>query len=281
MSEHAIALGVLCAAGAAACYDGAVAWQALEARQVPRGTRWLLLQLASRPRWLAATALAALGWPLQLAALALAPLTLVQPALASGLVVLLILGAVVLHERVGRTEIAAAAAIIAGVAVLAWAAPQRETTPGGTLALTLSLGVPAAIALLPVVFRSSGRLTTVAAGCAFACSGLTSKLVSDALARGDIPAVVAWTAATAAIVLVGVSDDMSALQRLPATRVAPAILAIEVVLPVALAPLAAGESWASTPGGGAAIVAGLAIVMAGTIPLAAAPAVSALERAAE
>jgi drug/metabolite transporter (DMT)-like permease len=278
MSAIGLAAGMACAAGAAACFDGAVAWQALEARQVPRDVPRLLLRLARRPRWLAATALAALGWPLQLAALALAPVTLVQPALASGLIVLLVLGATVLGERVGRTEIAGSAAIVAGVAALAIAAPERSTHAAGAAALASTLGALAAIALLPLAIRGSGRLTTVAAGAAFACTGVTSKLVSDALARGDAPAVIGWAALTGAVVLAGVRDDMSALQRLPATRVAPAILAIEVIVPVALAPLIFGEHWS---GAWPAIVSGLALVTAGLIPLASAPAVMALERRSE
>src|SRR4051812_22526368 len=165
--------GMACAAGAAACFDGAVAWQAIEARLLPRDEPRLLLRLVRRPRWLAATALAALGWPLQIAALSLAPLTVVQPTLACGLIVLLILGTTVLGERVGVAEIGGAVAIIAGVAVLAWAAPERSTHTGGTLALAVTLGALAAISLLPFLLPRSGRLSTLAAGAAFACTGLT------------------------------------------------------------------------------------------------------------
>lgn len=274
MSTLEVAAGTLCAVGAAACFDGAVAWQALEARQVPKDEPRLLLRLVRRKRWLAATALAALGWPLQLAALSLAPVTLVQPALASGLIVLLILGVTVLGEHVGRTEIAGAVAIISGVAVLAFAAPERSTQTAGTVALAVTLGALAAIALLPFAIRDSGRLSTAAAGAAFAATGVTSKLVSDALARGDVLAVLGWAALTGAVVLTGVRDDMSALQRLPATRVAPAILAIEVIVPVALAPLIFGEHWG---GEWPWIVLGLALVTAGVVPLASARAVTAME----
>jgi drug/metabolite transporter (DMT)-like permease len=275
MSGTELAAGIACAAGAAACFDGAVAWQALEARREPQGPR-LLIRLARRRRWVAATALAALGWPLQVAALSLAPLTLVQPTLAAGLVVLLVLGALVLHERVGPIEIGAAAAIIAGVAVLAWSAPERETSVSNTVALAISLGLLGALALLPLAFAGRGRLSTVGAGCAFAATGLTTKLVSDALAHGSIVPATAWAAATGVVVLAGLRDDMSALQLLPATRAAPAMLAIEIVVPVALAPVVAGESWASTPGGGAAVVAGIVLVLAGVVPLASATAVRAL-----
>src|SRR4051794_8581130 len=173
-STSELVAGMACAAGAAACFDGAVAWQAIEARRVPRDEPRLLLRLVRRPRWVAATGLAALGWPLQIAALSLAPLTVVQPMLASGLIVLLVLGAAVLGERVGAAEIGGAAAIIAGVAVLASAAPERSTHTAGTVSLAITLGALAAIALLPFVLPRSGRLSTFAAGAAFACTGLTT-----------------------------------------------------------------------------------------------------------
>src|SRR3954471_4736984 len=69
--------GIVLAAGAAACFDGAVALQAVEARAVGERTvgAGLLRSLIARPRWLAATALGVAGWPLQVAALSLAPLT--------------------------------------------------------------------------------------------------------------------------------------------------------------------------------------------------------------
>ena len=61
----------------------------------------------------------------------------------------------------------------------------------------------------------------------------------------------------------GLLSEMTALQRLPATRVGPTVLAMQVGLPVALAPLALAESWSGTPLGGAAIALGLVAVVAG------------------
>ena len=91
-----IVLGVVAACTASVMYNLGVALQALEARVMPaaQGLRPSLIgDLAHRPRWLAGTALGVVGWPLQAAALLLAPLTVVQPALAFGLVLLLVLGA--------------------------------------------------------------------------------------------------------------------------------------------------------------------------------------------
>ena len=94
MTRAELVGGIALAAAAAACFDGAVALQALETRALETRTVGvgMVRGLLARPRWLAATALAIAGWPLQIAALSLAPLTVVQPALALGLVVLLALG---------------------------------------------------------------------------------------------------------------------------------------------------------------------------------------------
>ena len=69
---------------------------------------------------------------------------------------------------------------------------------------------------------------------------------------------------------------MSALQRRPATHVAPVMFAVQVLVPVLLAPLIFGESWANTPLGGAALVGFMAIAIAGTALLAGSPAVGAV-----
>ena len=52
---------------------------------------------------------------------------------------------------------------------------------------------------------------------------------------------------------------MSALQRRPATHVAPVMFAVQVLVPVILAPLIFGEKWSTTPLGGAALVAFMAV----------------------
>src|SRR5262245_22945911 len=123
------ALGALAAGGASACFEVSYALQALEARrvQVFRTVRvTLLARLATRRLWLGAIALAVAGWPLQLLALSLAPLTLVQPVLALGVVLLLVLAARMLHERLGPRELLCCGGIVLGVAGIAWAAPAGK-----------------------------------------------------------------------------------------------------------------------------------------------------------
>jgi drug/metabolite transporter (DMT)-like permease len=262
--------GVGLAAAAAVCFDGAVAWQAHEARQEESmRAGHLLARLVRRRRWLVATAIAALGWPLQLAALSLAPLTVVQPTLALGLVALLVASAVVLHEPIGRLEIAAATAIIGGVVVLALAAPNHEDSHSGLVALIAVIAPLAVFAVAPWLQHRRGRAAAFGAAAGFVATGLTSKLVSDGLGASDVAAVVCWGALTALLAVSAAADDMTAMQDLPASRVAPAILVAEIVGPVLLAPVLFGEKWSQTPGGGAWIVVGLIAVLCGALPLAA------------
>src|SRR6201994_3971181 len=125
-----LALGIICAVGASALYNTSIAWQALEARDVgaEHALRVSLIgRLVRNPRWLLATVIGLLGWPLEIVALLLAPLTVVQPCLASGLVLLLFLGVTRLGETPGRREYGSVGAIVLGVAGIAWAAPDRTT----------------------------------------------------------------------------------------------------------------------------------------------------------
>lgn len=269
--------GAALAAAAAACFDGAVALQALEVRALPAGRAGLglLARLARRPRWLAATALAALGWPFQLGALALAPLTLVQPTLALGLVLLLVLGARLLGEPAGLRDLLGVGAIAVGVGLLAWAAPENSRVHAGAVTLAALLGALGALAALPWLLRrrAAGTLLVAAAGCAYAGSALTSKLLVDAVAAGHWPAVLGWAAATVALAGLGFGDEMAALQRVGATWVATGAFVLQTVVPVLCAPVLVGEAWGSTPLGGAVVAAGLAAVTAGSIGVSGAPGV--------
>src|SRR5580765_6248828 len=108
MTSALLGTGAACAASS--LYNAGLALQALDAREAPgeEGLRLSLLgRLVRRRRWLVGTALNVLGWPLQTVALVFAPLALVQPALAFGLVLLLGIAAHQLGERVGTREVAA------------------------------------------------------------------------------------------------------------------------------------------------------------------------------
>lgn len=278
-----LALGIICAIGASALYNTSIALQALEARDVGREHALrvsLIGRLIKNPRWLLATGIGLLGWPLEIAALLLAPLTVVQPCLACGLVLLLWLGVTRLGEKPGPREYGAVAAILVGVAGLAWAAPERTTGHAGAGPIAIALVLVTIPVVAPYVVRgrasAAGTLAVIAAGFGYAWTAIASKLLTDQLSAGSIFVAAIWLATAAASEGLALLSEMSALGRSPATRVAPVMFAIQVTVPVILAPLIFGESWSGTPGGGAGIVAAVLLVLAGVVALAGSPAVGAV-----
>jgi drug/metabolite transporter (DMT)-like permease len=282
-----LALGIVAAVGASLLYNASIALQALEAREVPgeHSLRVSLIgKLVRNRRWLRATALGLAGWPLEIVALLLAPLTVVQPCLASGLIFLLWLGATRLGEGPGSREWIAVGAIVLGVAGVALAAPERTTNHAGAGPIALALGLVAIPIAAPYLLRrrirhssqqggvkvgsAIGTLAVISAGCGYAWTAIASKLLTDELATGAVIAAVAWLATAAASEGLALLSEMSALQQRPATHVAPAMFAVQVLIPVLIAPLIFGESWGSTPLGGAVLVASMAVAVAGTILLA-------------
>jgi hypothetical protein len=270
-----LVLGILAAIGASVLYNTSIALQALEARDVPHEHSLrvsLIGKLVRNRKWLGATALGLLGWPLEIVALLLAPLTVVQPCLVSGLVVLLWLGVTRLGETPGRREFIAVAAIVAGVAGVAWAAPERTTDHAGTVAIAVALGLVAIPILAPYLLRRRAAtlsfLAVLSAGFGYAWTAIASKLLTDELAAGTLLVAVAWLATALGSEGLALLSEMSALQRRPATNVAPVMFAVQVLIPVILAPLIFEEKWSTTPLDGAVLVAFIGVALAGTVLLA-------------
>jgi drug/metabolite transporter (DMT)-like permease len=281
-------VGFLIAVAAAACYDTGYALQALEARKAPRRYAMrvsLLGHLFTRRRWLVATALSLLGFPLQVLALTKAPITLVQPTLALGLLLLLVLGRRILREPVGAREVAAVLIIIASVAVTATAAPSEPGEVPRDAGLVLALSLLAGIAAVPFALSRLGHhpvvLLVAGAGAADGLAGFGAKLVAEDASAASWLAAIAWVALIGAVVAMGLISESTALQRAPATRVAPTVLAMQIAIPVAFAPLVGGESWGSTPLGGAVLVGAMLGVIAGVGLLASSPAVAGVIAEAE
>jgi drug/metabolite transporter (DMT)-like permease len=276
-------LGLLLALAASALFNVAVAVQALDARTLPRELSLrvgLLRELVRRRRWRIGMLLALIGWPLHAAALGLAPLTAVQPALAAGLLILLFVASRTLGEAVTGREVLAVLLIVAGEAGVAWAAPDRSGTHAHGLGLTAVLVALGAIALFPYAFHhragASGMAAVMSAGVAFAISGFVTKLVSDDLSSGGIFSAWLWADLVAVAAAIGVLSENTAFQTRPASQVAPLVFSAQTVLPVLLAPLVGGESWSNTPLGGGAVLIALAAVVAGVVMIARSRAVGSL-----
>jgi drug/metabolite transporter (DMT)-like permease len=241
-----MALGLLLAVLAACCYESGYLLQALEARAAPAEHALrasLLVRLARRRRWVAGTALSVAGAGLQIAALARAPVTLVQPVLALGLVALLVFARSALGEHVGRLQAGAAAAVVAGVIAVGIESPPRTSEVTSATALAALLAPLALLTLLPYLLRPRGPLGLAAAGAAAGDSlaAVALKLTANATALGHWgPAVLGLAGAGAAGGL-ALTAEMSALRALPASRVAPVVLTAQVMVPAVVAMVAFGE----------------------------------------
>lgn len=271
-------IGLLIALAGALCFELSYVLQALEVRAVPAMARpglGALRRLASRPRWMLGIVLGLAGFALQVLALRHAPLTLVQPVLASGLLVLLGFSVLVLHERVGPRELVAVVAIIAGVSAIALAEPERgERT--NAMAFTLVVVLLGLVTTQGFVRRRPGVGALLA--CAIAADTI-AVLAAAQVARTlpDLLASAGWGLLAATGGVATLAAESAALQRRGAARIAPVIMAGQVAVPVALAPLLLGERWSATPLGAGLLVAGLAAVVIASAVLAASPVVLAAE----
>jgi drug/metabolite transporter (DMT)-like permease len=90
----------------------------------------LALMLTSSPRWLTGFGLMLCGLGFQIMALTLAPVTVVQPVIASGVGIVLILSHLVLRERLGRGEQVCVAVMALSVILLALSAGRAASEVG-------------------------------------------------------------------------------------------------------------------------------------------------------
>jgi len=265
-----LVLGAVAAVTASALFSVGLLLQAAEARAAPGTSTFGLL---AHPRWVAGGGVMLAGFCFHVAALALAPLTVVQPALAAGLLVLLIAASRGTTERAGARELSGVVAISAGVVGVTLTAPERTADTSSALALALGLGALGLIAVAPLRQRglTNGWRATIGAGAAYSLTGITTKLMSDRLTAEDTTGAALWLTATGIVAVLALLDQTAALRRRSATQVGVAIYVLPVVVPVLLAPLLAGEEWGDSPGAVAALALSLAAVSLGAAALASSP----------
>ncbi len=283
-----LAFGLVAAVVASLLFNVGLALQALEARSTPKslGMRLSLLgRLLKRRRWLLGWFLGVIGIGPQVLALGWAPFVVVQPALAVGLLLLLVLGTRMLGETVGVTEVVGVVAIIGGVALVAAGAPPHVEAHRGWLAVVALVAALSLPALAPFVLRG-GRLDTpmlamIASGCGFAATNVATKLMSDDVGASEWSNAVVWALVGIVLGIAATVTGMTAFQRRAATIVVPVTTAVQTFLPLVLEPLFLRERWSSAVLDGAPIAAGLLAALAGTILLARTRAVSDLVAGAQ
>jgi Magnesium transporter NIPA len=269
-----VAAGIAVALAASVANAFAVVFQAAEDRRTPRsqaGRFSLLTSLARRPRWLAGTALMVLAWPLQILALGLAPITVVQPTLSASQLVLLVVARFKLRERVGRFEAFGALAIVTGVTAVIVAAPKHNGHSPAAARVAVPLTVVGGAAIVAYVvgrLRPTRALAPViGAGLAYAWVDFVNKLLADTIANARWALAIVWLAATLGFGALAFLQETTALQRRPAVTVSPVVGAVQDPLPVLMALWAGAETWSSAPNKVLELVLGLALVTVGAVIL--------------
>jgi len=130
---------------------------ALDVRRVPH----LVASLLADPAWLAGFALMLLGLACQVIVLTFEPVSVVQPVLASGVALVLVLSRVILRERLGAVELRCVAAMAVCVILLAASASGtgsgagHHASPGWMAAVVIpSVVVGLLVAASPLRDRS-------------------------------------------------------------------------------------------------------------------------------
>lgn len=184
---------VIAALVGALFYGLAAALQHHEAARLPASTATgprLLLHLARRPLWLAGIACTVLGAALHLFALSEAPVTLIQPLGVTAVVFAVPLAAALGHHRMRLGELAAALAVLAGLAVVLGTLPvghgsargvDLDSLAGLLIATGAAVALPA-VALKTPLSRVAGPRTRslllgLSAGVAFGATSGSARLL--------------------------------------------------------------------------------------------------------
>ncbi len=241
---------------------------ALEARRQPAAQSLrldLLVSLVKRPLWRLAAVLDLAGWALKTAALLVAPLTIVAPAMALGLFVLVVFSLIVLHEKPRVSSLIGIALLAGGVALVALHSPPREVSIAGPLPWLICAGLLLAGALWVFAARARGisvdvRLMALSCGCAWALNGILSKLMADSIDTSRWALLGLAFGSAFAVGGIGYLAKTSALQAGEATTVESIVGVVNTLVPVALAPVLFGEDWPTEPAAAAQLTVGLILV---------------------
>jgi hypothetical protein len=218
-------------------------------------------------RWWTIGILVAIGsWALHVAALALAPISLVQATIAGGLVLLAPMADRLFGFRVARREWIGVALTALGLAVLAATLGDTgRSAHGGWDAgplLGYAFGLVAVAAVICLVARTSGPPLAAAAGLLWGASDVAIKALSGRLADGDLtvflhPLVLFITLVS----LVGLVVSARSLQLGPTVPVIAITSAAANVCTIVSGPLVFGEPLPEHPGGLALRIVAFALVI--------------------
>src|SRR3954447_10326 len=240
-----MALGVLAAVLSALCYGVASVLQSKAARVDPaRPGELPLYRLVVRGPFVGGIVLDVAGFAAQFTALRVAPVFLVQAALAGSLAVTAAVAGVVLKIRLGRRDWMAVGLVCAGLAALGFSAGAEGAASTG---VAFRFALVAAMVLLAGIGWAAGRLREPAgsaviglvAGLGFGVVALAARALPDLT-----PSVLVTDPATYALVIGGIVAFLCyarALQRGVVTAVTAALVVGETLLPAIIGIVVFGD----------------------------------------
>lgn len=266
-----MAIGLAAAGIAALLANLGLIAQKIALDRRPSGTR--VVRAFLTPTWIGGLAMTQSGWVAQLIALRNAPLYVVQPIIASGLLVLAVAARIRLRERVGIREWIAVLAIAAGAAVLSLVA-IADSPPGGsagatstTVAFSLCIAVIATLIALTSKFLTTMRAVSLAisAGLLYALTVVLSKPVASMLSGSpaEIAKSVLMSYEIYAIAVLSIGAlllNQHALAAGRAVTVVPIVVVAMAIIPVGAGLAIFNESLPSGAGKFAVIAAAAACI---------------------
>jgi len=245
----AVSDGVVAAVVATMLYGLAVVMQKSQAQRVSaRGIR-ILGSLARRPVWLLAVGIQVVGLGLHSFALTRAPVAVVQPIIASGLLFVVVFAFLLLGERPSLREAIGAVLLLGGIALLVRAL-RGSAAIGNVLPQDLGLALVSCTALIALLTggvrspRVGGGLAAVSlAGAAGLGQGMSDAMNRLAVAwlvpsGGWVPPAAMGIAAALLLIgfgLQGLAAAQNALKTYRANTVVPCLVGVQVLVPIAMA----------------------------------------------
>jgi len=253
---------------------------------------WAMIRtLCSSSQWLWGCMLLLGGLVCQGLALSLAPISVVQPIFASGIVLLLVLSHLVLHDRLRRVEWFALAMIVVALVLLGLSVDTRVDRAGATANLPdfLLAAIPTAavgLAVFAVADRAHSSaqrfrqfrapLFGMAAGLLYGVAGLGLKSASTYVQRwglfGSVPHLLVSPELYLLAVAMGTGLVLfqTGLQRCSASVVSPVNIVTSTAYVIAVGTVLFHEHLPTSAGPLGLRLAGFAGVVAGLVTLAAA-----------
>jgi hypothetical protein len=227
---------------------------------------WRLLRAGFRSRaWLSGQALGTIGFAVQIAAVAIAPLSLVQAFAAGGLAVSVPLAGGLFGHRIGRDQVIAIVLVAVGLASL----PMGLSGSSDRLRPMTLIGAVVVVSIVAtgLALRRSPTLRAIAAGLFYGVADAAIKAISVRWgAHGAGALLSGWTLLAAAATFAGFLAFQAALRTGSAVPAISLMNAFAALVALACGVFGFGESLGTRPASVAIHLLAVAVVL-GCVPV--------------